>query len=158
MADSPLGEDEPCCDLGVAHALGDELEHLELARRQSCRVLASCTPRPAWQAARTQLAEPSRHDRSRGARRELLELVEWVTQCPFVVRAGPRERSLVGAAGLVPESGGVCPVPRELSGIRLRHARRDLILELRPAAPECELPENDWVTVIDRDRDRVLSG
>ena len=79
MVDRALGEDELRGDLRVAKALGDEREHLELARREAARVLAGRRPRAAREAADATLTKARGDDGGRGLSAELLELVERVS-------------------------------------------------------------------------------
>src|SRR5436189_4934939 len=66
VVDGALRENEAVGDLGVPHALGDEREHLELARGQAGRVVPRRGPRPPRQPTRTAPAQPAGDERSRG--------------------------------------------------------------------------------------------
>src|SRR5918999_2077240 len=57
VADGFLGDDEARGNLRVREALGDELEHVELALRQAGRMLARSRARAAGDPARAALAE-----------------------------------------------------------------------------------------------------
>ena len=98
VADRPLGEDEPRGDLGVAQALGDEPEHLELARRQAGRVLAGRPPRAAREAAGAAARAAGRRRSPPPGGTEALELVERAAKLLLVAGVRPRERRFVAGS------------------------------------------------------------
>ena len=75
MADRPLGEEEPRCDVGIAQPFGHQAEHLDLLRGEAGKALAS----PAAglvDAARAKLAQMADDDRCRLRRPQLLKRLE----------------------------------------------------------------------------------
>ena len=85
--------------------LGDQREHLELARASGRPDSRGCArTRAARQPARPALAQPPGDDRRRGPRPEPLQLVERPAQRLLLVGVRERERRLVGAAELAPSA------------------------------------------------------
>ena len=76
MVDGSSRDDEPLRDLAVSESLGDEAEHLELARRQVGGVASRCGSGAARQPAHAEVTQPSRHDRGRRSRVEALQLLQ----------------------------------------------------------------------------------
>src|SRR4029079_6142104 len=141
VADRPFGENQPRGDLGVAHAFGEQLEHLELPRRQARRILAGGRPGPPGEPTDAALAQTSRDDRRRRPRSELLELLQRPAELCLVAGVGPCKCSLIGAPRLVPEGGRTRPVARELRGEGLCGLCRNGLVASGPTAPEAELAQ-----------------
>ena len=68
VVDGTLRDDEPLGDVGIAHALLEERQHLELSPRQPGGILARPLPGTGPQAALPELAQASRDDRGGRAR------------------------------------------------------------------------------------------
>ena len=107
-----LGDDEPLGDLRVAQAVGQQRQHLELARGQPGRVLARARSRPARESAHAALAQPARDDRRGGSGAQRLQLGERAPERLLLVGIGQRERRLVGAAELA----ATARPPRRIAG------------------------------------------
>ena len=98
----------------VSEAVGEQPQHLELARGQLGVVAARARARPTRQATRASFTEATRHDRGGAASAELLQLVESTTELVFFAGVGTRESGLVRTTCVVPERRGGRPVSSEL--------------------------------------------
>src|SRR5579871_1430821 len=97
MVDRPRREHEAVGDLTVLQPGGDQLQDLELTRREVAGILSRRRARAAGQAAHPTLTEPAGDDRGRRCRPEPLELVEGTAHLVVVLGVGPGERSVVRA-------------------------------------------------------------
>src|SRR5690606_13123363 len=101
--------EEPRGDLGVAQPLGQEREHLALARGEAGRMSARAGPESARQATHALLAQPASEGVGGGGSAEALEDRQGLAP-GVLVAVGEGEGLLVGAAEGGPGAGGGAPV------------------------------------------------
>src|SRR5213075_3012783 len=92
-----LRDDEPPGDLGVPQTLGEELEHLELARGQPGGVVPGRGPGSLADVAHATPAQRPRYVARGRPGAETLELREATPQRPLIVHSRQRQRRLVRA-------------------------------------------------------------
>ena len=119
VVDSPLRNDEAVGDLRVREPLREQREYLQLARRQTGRVLARRGAGPSWETAHPTLAQPPSHDRRSRASAQPLQFGERAPQRLLIVGRRECERCLVGAADRRPGIGRQRPVAGELERVWL---------------------------------------
>ena len=142
VVDRLARQEQPLGDVAVAQAVGDQREHLELARGELGRVLARRRPRPARQRARAALAQLAADDRRRAAGAERQQLLEPAAAQRFVLGAGARERRLVRAAQRGPVRGGLLGFAGELERVGLGDRRSRASLDARAPARQRELADD----------------
>src|SRR6266542_2085068 len=130
------------CDLRVPETRGDQLEHLELARRQVGGIAPCRNARTSRQAARATLAQTARDNARGGTSAQPVQLVERTANDILLVGLGQGEGGLVRTIELGPELGRSCPVARDLDRVRLGSFGRDLFSDPRPPAPVRELADH----------------
>ena len=106
VVDGLLGEEELGRDVGVPVAVDEQVEHVELARRQSDRVRARRGTRAQADGACASLTQATGDDRRGASRAEALKLAQAVAQVAFQIAAGEGQRRVVGATARGPERGG----------------------------------------------------
>ena len=140
MVDRARREHEPLGDLPVLETLGDERQHLELARGQT-RGFA------ARRLARTAQPEPPAEVLREPAGAEALQLLER----RLVIRVGERPRRLVGAQPRAPRRGSAGGVAVELEPVRLGDPVRRLLERARLPLPVRELAGEPEMALLERE-------
>ena len=140
MVDGSGRQEEPLGDLRVLEPLRDELQHLDLARREGRGVLPGPGRGPRGSPRAPERAQAARDDRGGGTGAELVQLVECPPECVFVVGAGRVRAQPRTGARLRPQLGSACAVAGDLEGVRCGRSFRVFAYAGAPA-PAGELTD-----------------